>query len=784
MAVRRAKQIWFTVAAAVCVWVLSLPEPGVKPARADDDFFRSSPGALTTSHASIDGQANCNECHDGGRDTNDDKCLGCHDHQDLKKRIDAGEGYHASSKVKGRTCESCHLEHKGRGFDLMGWRAVGGMDKFDHRLAGWPLQGKHAAIDCAECHKSKNKQGLRTFLGEDKFCGSCHQKEQPHGFDRQEMMNCERCHGESVWKPQKRRMDFDHNNKKDADMPLEGSHADVSCGKCHPKAQFNLKKKVPDDCANCHNSPHDGHLFDDKKCDWCHSPAYRSLKKIRFNHAARTRFDLAGAHGKLECYTCHTDKLAKRKPDRSCQVCHADDNKHKDRFKEFGSPPECSVCHPSSSWKPEVFNHNKRTDFALTGKHAQAACRDCHRGKNPSDFERFDPKKIGCMGCHKHKNVHDREFTDKDCLGCHKGAGRIDLTAKSVDIYHGPKSRFPLVKEHKDVGCAQCHINDVYKDTPMECGVRCHEDSLHRGSLGDQCSRCHSPGEWEAVRFDHDEDTTWPLVGLHATVPKCEDCHPKRVYAETPTGCAAVGCHAADDAHQGALGDQCQNCHLETGANIFDHNEQSDFILDGKHLTTKCSECHPSVTFKPRPTNCFGCHPEPEVHKGQYGTACENCHTTVTWSDIEPLHDVGDFALKGAHDNLSCERCHKDSRPLAGSGNFCMNCHRQDDIHGNSLSPRCGECHTQWSFAPARFDHTTVGCNLTSLHRVVACYDCHKTGNFGGLSPQCASCHRDDALAHPGPTDHSLFITCANCHSPNTWEGAPAAAYGRESVCR
>jgi hypothetical protein len=110
-------------------------------------------------------------------------------------------------------------------------------------------------------------------------------------------------------------------------------------------------------------------------------------------------------------------------------------------------------------------------------------------------------------------------------------------------------------------------------------------------------------------------------------------------------------------------------------------------------------------------------------------------------------------------------------------------------VHSNSLSPRCGECHTQFSFAPARFDHSTVGCNLTGLHRALTCYDCHKTGNFGGLSPECVSCHRDDALRHDAlglPTAHGAFVTCANCHNPNYWitNGSPGGAYGRESVCR
>ena len=91
------------------------------------------------------------------------------------------------------------------------------------------------------------------------------------------------------------------------------------------------------------------------------------------------------------------------------------------------------------------------------------------------------------------------------------------------------------------------------------------------------------------------------------------------------------------------------------------------------------------MTFKPRPQTASAATPSRRCHKGQYGTACEQCHSTRTFEDIKPLHDVGDFSLTGAHDNIACERCHRDNRPLAGSGNLCINCHRQDDIH----STRC-----------------------------------------------------------------------------------------------
>ncbi|HEX5058608.1 MAG TPA: hypothetical protein VFV99_04570, partial [Kofleriaceae bacterium] len=94
--------------------------------------------------------------------------------------------------------------------------------------------------------------------------------------------------------------------------------------------------------------------------------------------------------------------------------------------------------------------------------------------------------------------------------------------------------------------------------------------------------------------------------------------------------------------------------------------------------------------------------------------------------------------------------------------------------------------HTQWSFTPARFDHSKVGCNLTGLHRTFACQDCHRTGNYVGLGAQCVNCHRDDSVRKDDL--HKGYTTCANCHNPNYWTpqspGTPAAAFGRESVCR
>src|SRR5262245_31115428 len=89
------------------------------------DFFARSPGPLSQSHAAFDNQQQCTSCHvNDSKDLSNDKCLDCHDHNDLRDRIRAGKGFHASAIVKGKSCWTCHLDHKGRGYDIMGWKTV------------------------------------------------------------------------------------------------------------------------------------------------------------------------------------------------------------------------------------------------------------------------------------------------------------------------------------------------------------------------------------------------------------------------------------------------------------------------------------------------------------------------------------------------------------------------------------------------------------------------------------------------------------------------------------
>jgi hypothetical protein len=81
---------------------------GGRAAADTGDFFSSSPGPLSTSHETIDAQDHCNDCHvNNSRDVDNQKCLNCHDHQNLGARIAKGVGFHASAKVKGKDCKTC-----------------------------------------------------------------------------------------------------------------------------------------------------------------------------------------------------------------------------------------------------------------------------------------------------------------------------------------------------------------------------------------------------------------------------------------------------------------------------------------------------------------------------------------------------------------------------------------------------------------------------------------------------------------------------------------------------
>lgn len=360
-----------------------------------------APGRLIESHAALA----CIACHaDATPVVEQAKCQGCH--------AVSAKGFHASRQVSGKACASCHHDHKGADYDGFGWNSLrGGRAGFDHDLAGWSLEGAHVRASCEGCHRT------RSFLGADRRCASCHAA-QPHGFERPELLACNRCHTTTAWSPTMRVLDFDHD--RETRMPIAGAHGKLACARCHPANRFALQLAEPARCESCHQAPHAAKPYAARACATCHQPASFALI-AKFEHA---RFEAGASHRGLACASCHTDALGGRLPAAACESCHAAKSPHAARFKAFGTPARCGTCHAPTTvgtWKPNRFDHRP---WRLDRFHSSSTCRDCHRGATPTDFERLPPG-TSCLGCHVHRNVHaddthpNGRFSNAQCMQCH-----------------------------------------------------------------------------------------------------------------------------------------------------------------------------------------------------------------------------------------------------------------------------------------------------------------------------------------------------------------------------
>ncbi|MBK8978490.1 MAG: hypothetical protein IPM29_21540 [Planctomycetes bacterium] len=159
----------------------------------------------------------------------------------------------------------------------------------------------------------------------------------------------------------------------------------------------------------------------------------------------------------------------------------------------------------------------------------------------------------------------------------------------------------------------------------------------------------------------------------------------------------------------------CTLCHVGDSWNelrddfSFDHAAETGVTLRGAHARARCLRCHndrgPVADFMAQ--GCGGCHGD--IHQGELGPRCEECHTEDTWQPFGQLerHARTRLPLIGAHAVVACYRCH----PGALVGNFlpadpnCLTCHREE-LAATTNPPhlplgwvdRCDRCHlpTSW----------------------------------------------------------------------------------------
>lgn len=248
----------------------------------------------------------------------------------------------------------------------------------------------------------------------------------------------------------------------------------------------------------------------------------------------------------------------------------------------------------------------------------------------------------------------------------------------------------------------------------------------------------------------------------------------------------------------------CERCHTPEGWTPlrdplpFDHSEETRFTMTGRHVQAACRSCHLDLRFdRPDllPDDCASCHLD--VHRGQLGDDCRQCHTTQDFQLVRgvEIHARTAFPLTGSHLQIACESCHADDLDgaFAPLDPACFACHADDyERTANSLVDHpaagfptdCAACHTTLGFGSAvAFDHAAAsgGFSLLGAHSRIECTACHNPGDLALLfqpasQDDCFACHAGDyERTANSPVDHVAagFPTdCRQCHTLETWEGA------------
>lgn len=477
------------------------------------------PGPLIQGHAKYENE--CTKCHEPfSKARQNERCLECHDK--VAADITRHTGYHGrSDDITAAECKQCHTDHKGRDHDIVRLNR----DTFDHDLTDFSLTGAHRAMKCAGCHRNEE-----LFRDAPSACYSCHRDDDAH---RGELgKDCKSCHDSARWT----KVEFDHDK---TDFPLTGRHQRTACNGCHVTARY---QDVATACVACHRvqDVHAGRYGD--RCDNCHRA--EKWRAVVFDHG-KTEFALRGRHAKIACGVCHTRTLYKEKLGTRCIDCHASDDAHKGNYGK-----ECRGCHGEEKWTRIAFDHDKDTDFDLSGAHRQVTCRDCHRG------ELYDQDvDTRCVACHKKDDVHNNQEGER-CERCHN-----DDDWGTDIVFDHDLTGFPLIGLHATTPCEECHLTAGFKDAETGC-IACHqENDVHERRLGRDCGLCHNPNDWSRWRFDHDTQTDYRLDGAHKNLD-CHACHTRPVRGKITLARRCDDCHRGDDAHEGRFGPSCERCHV------------------------------------------------------------------------------------------------------------------------------------------------------------------------------------------------------------------------------
>ena len=207
-------------------------------------------------------------------------------------------------------------------------------------------------------------------------------------------------------------------------------------------------------------------------------------------------------------------------------------------------------------------------------------------------------------------------------------------------------------------------------------------------------------------------------------------------------------------------------------------------VIEGHaELEAECSNCHKAFDRARQRALCLDCHEEVggdvSASAGFHGLfddakqdECSSCHTEHVGrnADIVILneatfdHQFTDFELVSSHLDAPCEDCHEPDTLRRDAPGECIDCHREDEVHKETLGADCASCHQPSEWKDTTFDHDTTDYPLLGKHQETACLDCHEDSTYQNAPTTCFGCHAEDD-SHDGRSGDQ----CENCHNPSNW---------------
>ncbi|MEZ6014970.1 MAG: hypothetical protein R3F49_07655, partial [Planctomycetota bacterium] len=299
---------------------------------------------------------------------------------------------------------------------------------------------------------------------------------------------------------------------------------------------------------------------------------------------------------------------------------------------------------------PAQFDH-ARIGWAMTGRHAELACTECHTHADaaplPEGAQRYLGLERSCASCHE--DPHEGAFA-RSCAECHV------QTTFAEHVPTGHEKHLPLTGAHGAASCRDCHAEESPHSLEVLAGGGARPPS--RG-----CADCHASPHSAAL-----------LEGAArlAGAPRQKSCG---------------ACHASEHlAFRSLAATMSVAQHAFTGFNLEAPHTLAEPALaqpaaadseSDPAVGIACAACHDPalesfVERYPgrRPLDCAACHSDP--HGGQFrdgafadadltGGGCVACHAPAGFAphtfDLTQ-HAQAAFTVDGAHAALDCGACH------------------------------------------------------------------------------------------------------------------------------